>query len=153
YRQAILFNRENDYKKAIEQLEKLPRDFQGYIYAQGELVFIAQKARQNSKDPAEKKQIQALALAALERMNPLPGDADPATTRMYFFAQLEKSSFLYADAAQELNSNDLPKARLIYGDMLHFLDDLKARSDKLPPDRLTKDARERFAFGWEAMKK
>lgn len=152
YQLAMLYNRDADYKKAIELLEWLPRDFSGYIYAQADAVFIAQKARQIATDAGEKKLYQALALAALQRMNPLPADADPLTTRMYFFAHLEQSSLLYADAAAELNRNDFPKATARYHDMARFLDELKARFDKLPLDRLGKEAREQFERSWDAMK-
>ena len=81
YQLAMLHNKDNAYKKAIAQLEKLPPDFSGYIYAQGQLVFIAQEAREKAKTEEEKKAFADVARKALNRIPNLPADADALLRR------------------------------------------------------------------------
>ena len=132
YQLAMLCNKENDYRGAIAQLEKLTPDYTGFIYAQGQLVFIAEEARDKAKTEADKQAFAALARSAILRIPNLPSDADPATAAMYFFARLELARFYYADAAQALEKKELPKAEAAYGALEKFLADLKGKLDKTP---------------------
>src|SRR5439155_19760595 len=112
YQLAMLYNKDNDYKEAIAQLDKLSPDFSGYIYAQGQLVFIAQEAREKAKTEEEKKAFAAMARNAILRTPPLPADADSNSGAMYFYSQLELAKFHYADAAGALDKKEDPKAEL-----------------------------------------
>lgn len=153
YELAHLYLRDNDYDHAIEELEKIPRDYAGYLYSQAELALIARRAWQESKFPEDEKRFRDRAMAAVARMNPLPADADPATTFKCLLAQLTQASFVRADAFYCLRSNDLPKASQNLKDLASFLDNFKARYDKLPKDRLGKEARETIEHEWDAWKK
>ena len=110
YQLAMLCNKENNAKAAIAQLEQLSPDYSGFIYAQGQLVFIAQAAREQAKSAEEKKALAEKARKAILRIPNLPGDADPNTGGMYFRAQLELPKFYYADAALALEKKDLAGA-------------------------------------------
>ncbi|MBI3412421.1 MAG: hypothetical protein HY040_29220 [Planctomycetes bacterium] len=153
YELAHLHLRDNDYEHAIEELERIPRDYAGYIYAQAELALIARRGWQETKNSEDEKRFRDRALAAIARMNPLPADADPATTFKCLLAQLTQASFVRADAFYSLRSNDLPKASQNLKDLTRFLDEFKARYDKLPKDRLGREARETIEQEWDAWKK
>ena len=55
YHTALLLKRDNKVKEAIMHLEKIAPNFTDYIYTQGQLVFMAQDARENNKDPKEQQ--------------------------------------------------------------------------------------------------
>jgi hypothetical protein len=153
YQQAMLYERDNNFKAAIAELQKLTPDFPGYIYAQGQLVFIAQQARgaMNASD-AEKKDYEQAARAALARMPDLPSDADPSTTAMYFFAKLELPKFIYAEGFQKMNAKDLKAAAAKFAEMDKQLAELDAKWDKVPV-KLTKDTRDRIDLQLGALRK
>jgi hypothetical protein len=152
YHLAMLYNKDNAYKEAIAQLNKLPPDYSGFIYAQGQLVFIAQEAREKTKTDEEKKAFADVARKAILRMGNLPQDADSGTAAMYFFAQLELPKFYYADAAAELAKNDLAKAERFYNEMAKSITGLKARLEKAPA-KLSSDTRGQLDFSVEVMVK
>jgi hypothetical protein len=145
YHLAMLYNKDNAYKEAIAQLDKLPPDYSGYIYAQGQLVFIAEEARDKAKTDEEKKAYTDVARKAILRMGKLPQDADSGTAAMYFFAQLELPKFYYADAAAALAKNDLPKAERFYNDMAKSIAGLKTGLEKTPA-KLSNDTRGKLSF-------
>jgi hypothetical protein len=150
YQLAMLFNKDNDYRQAIAQLEKLTPDYTGFIYAQGQLVFIAEEARDKAKTDADKNGFVAAARKAILRIPNLPSDADPTTAAMFFFARLELARFYYADAAQALERKDLPKAEAAYLAMEKFLTGLKATLDKTPIT-LSSDSRDKLEFSMKVM--
>jgi hypothetical protein len=154
YQMALLANRDGDFKTAVDELKKLPREFPGYIYAQGQLVFIALKARRDGVNltAKEKKALTDEVRAAIDRMPPLPGDADSTTAFMYFLAQIEKSKLLYADAYPLLEAGEPLKAAQKYKEMGKFVQDLSARFDKLPI-KLTEKNRETIDFELHIMRK
>lgn len=145
YQLAMLAKKDGDVKKTIEHLSKLPREFGGYLYAQGQLVFIALEARDKTDDSKAKEAYQEQALQAIQRMPDLPEDADPSTTAMYFHAQLELPKFLYAEAAPLLKK-ELPKAAAKYAEMGKVLQGLQARFDKLPGKAMSEETRDKLGF-------
>ena len=150
YRLAMLYNKDKDYRRALAQLAKLTPDYTGFIYAQGQLVFIAEEARAKAKSDADKKEFTALARKAVLRIPNLPDDADPATAAMYFFARLELARFYYADGAQALENKQLPKAAAAYGAMERFVAGLKTQLDKTP-SKLADDTRAKLEFSMKVM--
>ncbi len=152
YQLAMLANKDNDYKEAIAQLDKLSPDFSGYIYAMGQLVFIAQEAREKAKTDAEKNAFAALARKAISRTPNLPGDADSNSAAMYFYAQLELPKFHYLDASTALEKKDLPKAEKLYGEMGKFVAELKVKLDKTPA-KLSVETKDKLNFSMEVMGK
>jgi hypothetical protein len=133
YQRAMLAKRDGDYKGAIAELERLPRDFRGYIYAQGQLVFIAldtRRTNQNLSDK-EKAELTEKVRQAVDRIPALPNEADSTTAYMYFLAKLEKAKILYSDGYRLLKEEPL-KAGQKYKEMGKYLADLAASFDKLP---------------------
>lgn len=159
YQLALLGLQEENPRAAIEHLEKLPKTFPGYAYAQGQLVFIAldgkEKARTNAdkiEDPKEK----AAALAehdffdakmrvALGRIPPLPAGADSATATMYFHARMEQPKLTYAEGSKALKESKLALASAKFQEMAKGVTALRAEFDKLPVT-LTQKTREKLAF-------
>jgi hypothetical protein len=152
YQLAIVYNKDNAYKEAIAQLEKLPADFSGYIYAQGQLVFIAEEAREKAKSDEEKNAFAEAARKAVLRIPNLPPDADPNTAAMYFFAQLELPKFYYADAAAALEKNDLARADALYKTMEKSVAELKANLAQTPA-KLSKETRGKIDFSVDVLVK
>ncbi len=72
YQLAMLFKKDNDYGGAIAQLEKIAPDFRGYVFAQGQLVFIALEARDKTQAEASKKEYTAVARARWRVSPPCP---------------------------------------------------------------------------------
>jgi hypothetical protein len=154
YQLAMIYNRDGDYKKAIEQLANLPREFPAYLYAQGQLVFIALQAlqeNQNLSEP-ERNALKKVVRDALARMPDLPDSADPTTAYMFFEAQIEKSKLMYADAAPFLKQGEPLKAAQQYRELGKFVSGLEARLDKLPI-KLTTTTRERLELQLHGMQK
>lgn len=153
YQLAMLHEKDKDYKAAVAQLEKLPEEFPGYTYAQGQMVFIAQQARagMNVSD-ADKKAYEQVARKALGRMSDLPADVDPATATMYFFAKLEMPKFLYGEAYQALNAKALDKADAKYAEMSKYLAALDEQFQKMPV-KLTQGTRSKLDFQIDVLKK
>jgi hypothetical protein len=154
YQMALLANRDGDFKTAINELKQLPREFPAYTYAQGQLVFIALKARRDNQNLSAKEKT-ALAdevRAAIARMPALPNDADSTTAFMYYLAQLEKSKLLYADAYPLLEAGEPLKAAQKYKEMAKFVQDLSDRFEK-SPIKLTEKNRETIDFELHIMRK
>lgn len=147
YQLAMLDLRDGNAKGAIDALEKLPKEFPAYIYAQGQLVFIALKEQEN-KNLSEKEQtaLTERVRAAIQRMPPLPNDADTSTAYMYFLAQIEMSKLLYSDGFALLSEGTKPLvADQKYKEMHKFLTDLSNRFEKMPI-KLKEENRVRIDF-------
>lgn len=153
YQSAMLAKQDGDYKRAIADLEHLPRDFPGYIYAQGQLVFIALATRKDNQNLSEKEKAELTEKVrqAVDRMPPLPSDADSTTAYMYFLAKLEKAKLLYADGYRLLRDEPL-KAEQKYKEMGKFITDLATTFDKVPI-KLTPENRATIDFELHVMHK
>ncbi len=153
YQLALLYNRDGDFKNAIAELDKLPRDFPAYIYAQGQLVFMALKARRDNQNLSDKDRewLSDQIKRAVARMPALPDDADSSTAFMYFLVQIEKSKVMYGDAMRDLEKEPL-KSEAQFRGMGKFLDGLTARFDKLPI-KFTPKNRETIDFELHVMRK
>jgi hypothetical protein len=153
YQMAMLAKKDGEFNRAIDELARLPKDFPGYIYAQGQLVFIAVKTRKENTNltDREKKDLTEKIRAAAERMPPLPPDADPSTAVMYYLAQLELSKILYGDAVPFIKEQPL-KAKQKYVQMRDFLKNLAERFEK-SPIKITPANREAIDFEIRVMQK
>ncbi|HWY86811.1 MAG TPA: hypothetical protein VNX28_08800 [Gemmataceae bacterium] len=152
YQLAMLHNKDNAYKEAIAELDKLAPDFSGYIYAQGQLVFIAQEAREKAKTEEEKNAFADMARRALGRIPNLPGNAGATTAAMYFFAHLELAKFYYADAGVALAKKERARAELLYNEMAKHVAGLKAKLEKAPI-KLAPETRASLDFSLAVMAK
>ena len=141
-------------KGAIEELENLPKEFPAYIYAQGQLVFIALKERRENQrlSDKEKKVLTETVRKALIGMPALPNEADSSTAYMYFLAQTELSKLLYSDAYDFLKASEPLKAKQKYTEMGKFLADLATRVEKMPI-KLDPKNRTRIDFELKVMQK
>jgi hypothetical protein len=124
YQLAMLFEKEDNYKSAIDYLSKLPTDFNGYVYAQGQLTFIALAAAKDKAETAdESAALRKQARAAIQRMPAsLPADADATTATMYFHAQMELPKIWYEEAGDDLKAGQLAKASDKYKQMSKFVE-------------------------------
>ncbi len=153
YQGAMLAKRDGELKDAIAELEKLPKDFPGYIYAQGQLVFMALDMRRTNQNLSanEQTELTEKVRRAIDRMPPLPNDVDSTTAYMYYLAQIEKAKILYADGNRLLREQPL-KAEQKYKDMAKFVTALSVSFDKLPI-KLEPQNRERVDFQLHVMHK
>jgi hypothetical protein len=121
YQLAMMAKDEKDFATAVDNLEQLPTDFAGYVYAQGQLAFIAIAAaddKSNKLTEAERKQLRARARKAIGRMpSSLPADTDPTTATMYYHAQMEEPKSLYREAAEDLRAQKFADASGKYKQM------------------------------------
>lgn len=122
YQLAMLHQKDDNFKEAVVHLEKLPKDFPAYIYAQGQLVFIALEGAQKVKTAEEKKKFVNSAMQAIKRTPPPPPGSDGTTALMYCFSQLEHPKLLYAEAAELMNDGKLPQAAAKYTEMAAAID-------------------------------
>jgi hypothetical protein len=154
YRLAMLYKKEGDARRAIEELERLPREFPAYLYAQSQLVFIALTERKENQNLTEKQKRELLDIVrkAVDRMPPLPNDADPTTALLYFLAQLEKSKLLYTSAYRMLDSDEPLKAEQQFRDMGKFVGGLTDRFEKMPI-KLTPKSRDMIDLELRVMRK
>ncbi len=164
---AAMAIRNDDAKKAIGHLEKITPDFTGYLYTQGQLVFIAEAARKATEDKAAQKWYRTAARAAIKRMPKLqPRDEVASTIAMYFGAKLEESKYQYAEAFEDLNAREELKAIKKLNDMAAFVKGLRAeldqvpahirldaKDDSVPNGKLSKQMHERFQFEMAVMLK
>jgi hypothetical protein len=145
YHLGMSYREEDKAKEAIEALEKLPRDFGGFIYAQGQLVFTALEAREKAKSPEEKKYFHDKMREALQRFPPLPADVDASTAIMYFYAQLEQGKQLYAEGVADLQKKDLQDATRKFTEMSKFNDQLQQQFSKFA-DKMPEDTAQKLSF-------
>jgi hypothetical protein len=135
--------REQNPKKAIAHLAKLPPDFTDYIYTQGQLVFIAEAAREKAEDPKDKAFYIAAAKSAINRMPKFNAATDSGTViLMYFLANLEMANYLYMDAMAELNAKEELKAIKNCNDMAAFVRGLQGDLDKVSGSAMSAKNRE-----------
>jgi hypothetical protein len=134
YQLAMLHQKDDNFKEAIAHLEKLPKDFPAYTYAQGQLVFIALEGKEKTKSPEEKKKFVNAAIQAIKRTPaPTPG-TDGTTALMYCFSQLEYPKFLYSEAAELLNDGKLPQAEAKYKEMSAAIDKVEKTIEAFAKD-------------------
>jgi hypothetical protein len=148
---ALLSLQQEKPKEAIEHLEKLPKGFAGYTYAQGQLVFIALDAKEKAKEDKEKVFFDAKLRAALARLPQLPADADSATAAMYFHARMEQPKLIYAEGSQALKDKKLPLASAKYQEMAKAVAQLRQQFDKFTG--LTSQTREKIKFTLDVLDK
>lgn len=126
YQLAMLAHKDNDTSTALDHLEQLPPDFKGFIYSQGQLMFMALGAAADKNKPladVERQKLRKRAREAIKRMPAaLPSDADASTATMYFHAQMEEAKFLYKDAADALRTQNLKDASTSYKQMSKFVE-------------------------------
>jgi hypothetical protein len=178
FEMAMMHQRAERYKQAIEHLEKVPKSYKAYIYTQAQLAFIALKAkdkyaaeekqaREEEKDDeakkaaAEKAFYHGKAFAAIERV-PAPGpDADGSTLLAYFHAKQKYPEFLYAQAVEETNIglNNPAEAKVRfknaqdkYAVMSKFLDEQTALFDKVG-DQLTPENQDNIRTSLKTLRK
>ncbi len=152
YQLAMLYSKDSNVKSAIAQLEKLSPDYRGYVFAQAQLVLIAQAAREKAEAEKDKKAFGDAARKALARIPNLPDDADANTGGLYFRAQLEWPQFLYNDAGLALEKKDLAGAEQLYKRMNKFIGDLKMKLEKSPV-KLSGDTRASTEFATQVWSK
>jgi hypothetical protein len=142
YQLAMLNNKEDKYQEAIAHLQKLPKNYSGYLFGQGQLIFIALEARDKTQKPEEKKALQDLARKTIASLPKLPANIDTSSATMYFHAQVEEAKFLYAEGAELLQKSDTAKALQKYQQMAQFVDginkELQTPTLKLPDDTKSK---------------
>lgn len=166
YHLAMAAKRDNKIDEAISYLEKLAPDFNDYIYTQGQIVFMAQSARERVGDDKKKQQIYIdLAKKAIARMPKLePKNESSHVIAMYFFAKLEMPKFLYAEAMEFMNASQEPKGLLKCNEMAKFTRELQsefesvqpfpsklAKEQPVPPGRVTEDTHEQIQFTIQIM--
>jgi hypothetical protein len=198
YHLALAAKREDDAVKAIMHLEKITPDFMDYIYTQGQLVFIAQAAREKTDErmyvvetkngeimsgvllnktavevtlqagaekprsfkTADVKTLTKLqtwyinaAKAALTRMPMYAKDESPSVITMYYFAKLEMTKFMYADAVADLNPAGELNAIKTLNEMSKYTRDLQNQISSLPGKSISPENREQIEFTMRIMLK
>src|SRR5260370_927471 len=143
--------REKKYAEAIDQLEQLPPDFNGYVFAQSQLALTAVSAAKEAKTDAERAAYQEKALRALRRIPTLPARADPATAQMFFAAQLEQGNLLYAAAAQ-LQKGDAAQADQKFAEMEKFTAQLLGQFQKMDT-KLSAEVRAKLGFALNSLQR
>lgn len=141
YRLGMAAYKDQNPKKAISHLEKIAPDFGGFLYAQGELVAIAEAARVGTEDKAERKWFRDAARAAIKRLPKLNAkDEVSSTIASYFQAKLLDARYQYAEGMEDLNAREEPKAIKKFNDMAAYVKGLRAELDQVPPHALSDDA-------------
>jgi len=166
YHTAMLAKRDNNTKKAIAHLEKLTPDFTDYIYTQGQLVFIAEAAREKSEDKKEQQFYIDAAKAALKRMPKLNAKNEASSViAMYFFAKLELTKYLYMEAMDNLEPRFHLASIKKCNEMKSYVKNLMSEFEQVPPHatlgeddsvpngRLSKQNHEQISFSMNLMLK
>jgi hypothetical protein len=155
YHLAMSDNRENKPKEAIAHLAKIDPDFPDYNYAQGQLLFIAEAAREKLGDnKKEQKFYLDAAKAAGKRMRKLNPDTDsPSVLVMYFYAKLQLSKYLYSEAIADLNAGEGLKAVKGCNDLRQYVRALHAEFDALPGKAISLENRGQLEFTMRIMLK
>ena len=152
YQLAMLHDKDNEIKAAVAQLEKLPPDFAGYIYAQGQLVFIALKGKEKAQTEDEKKAFTDAARRAILR------EREPAQRRRFqqrghvLLLAARISALSYFDAAGQLNKKDVAKAQQTYAERPSSWGDLGGKLAKTPV-KLSAETRDKLDFSLGVMSK
>ena len=154
YHLALMLKKDNRTKEAILHLEKIAPNFTDYIYTQGQLVFMAQDARENLKDAKEQQGYMNAAKSALQRMPKFNIKEDsPSVISMYFFAKIEMSKFQYAEAMEEMKANQGLKAVLKCNEMKKYVKDLLAEFESIPAGTISKKSHDQLEFTMHYMLK
>lgn len=123
YQLAMLHLKEGHHQQAIAELEKLPPEFNAYLFSQCQLALTALAAARKAEKDEEKRTFEEKALNTLRKHSKLPAGADSATAQMFFAAQIEHLKLMYSDASKHL-AGELPVAVKKYETMLAFGQDL-----------------------------
>jgi hypothetical protein len=144
----------DDPKTAITHLQKISPDFMDYIYTQGQLVFIAQAAREKTEDKKEQAFYVKAIKDALARMPTYNKEDSPSVITMYYFAKLEMSKFMYSEAIAEL-SNPAAELKAVkkLTEMSKYVKDLHDQLDKLPGKTISSENREQIELTMSVMLK
>lgn len=153
YHLAMAANKEGDAVKAIKHLEKLTPEFVDYIYTQGQLVFIAQAAREKTEKKAEQKYFIDAAKAALARMPMYTKDDSSTVITIYYYAKLELSKFMYSEAIDDMNAREELKATKKLTDMAAYVRDLQNQFGTLPGKSISAENRDQIEFTMQIMLK
>jgi hypothetical protein len=166
YHTAMLAKRDNHPKKAIANLTKLAPDFTDYIYTQGQLVFIAEAAREKAEDKKEQQFYLVAAKAAIGRMPKLNAKNESASViAMYFFAKLEMPKYQYMEAMENLEPRfhlaSIKKCNEIKSYVKNLLSEFaqvpahaaKGNDDYVPNGQLSKQNHEQIQFSMNVMLK
>ncbi len=148
--------RESDPKKAITHLEGIDKSFDGYLYAQAQLVFIAEAARQKIQDDKnEQKWFLDAARRAIARLPKFDAKHDsPTVIVMYFYAKLEQSKYMYSEAMEELKAADGElKAVKKCAEMKSYVLALSKELEPLPGGIISPVNREQLDFTIQVMLK
>ncbi len=154
YHLATAAQKEGNTKNAIKHLEQLTPEFVDYIYTQGQLVFYCQAAREKIQDKKEEKFYIDAARAALKRMPMYGKDDSPSVITMYYFAKLEDSKFMYADAVEDMgNPAGELKAIKKLTEMSKYVRDLQNQIGTLPGKTISAQNRDQIEFTMQVMLK
>jgi hypothetical protein len=164
YHLAMLAKRDNDPKNAIANLAKLAPDFTDYIYTQGQLVFIAEAAREKTEVKKDQQFYIAAAKAALTRMPKLNAKSESSSViAMYFFAKMEWPKYTYMEAKQELEAREELKAVKKFNEIKTYVKSLMSEfepvlphpggNDNIPDGRLSSANHEQLLFSMNVMLK
>jgi hypothetical protein len=155
YHLAMSYQRDNKAKEAIAHLEKIAPDFNDYIYIQGQLVFIAEAAREKvAGDKKEQQWYLDTAKRALARMPKFnPRNDSPSVITMYFYAKMELSKYMYSEAIEELNATQELKALKKCNDMKKYVLSLRGEFEQLPGNTISKENRDQLEFSMQIMLK
>ncbi|MBM4072898.1 MAG: hypothetical protein FJ271_28815 [Planctomycetes bacterium] len=145
YQVAMALLRDGNLKDAIGHLEKISSNFPGFIYSQGQLVFIALEAKKQANDDAARKFFQDKVLQAIGRMPTLPANIDSTSAAMYLSARAKYSDWLYSEGIQNLNTGNVAGASAKFREMLAYNKQLSVQLAKLPV-KLTDKTRKEIAF-------
>jgi hypothetical protein len=152
YQLAMVALRDKKPLEAIDELEKLPPDFSSYVFAQSQLALAAVGAAREVKSEEERAALHERAIKALNRIPTLPPHTDPGTAQMFFAAQLDHGSLLYAAAGAALQKGDTPDALKKYEAFEKFATGLAGQFDKMDV-KLSPDVHAKLAFAVGNLKK
>ncbi len=93
------------------------------------------------------------AKAALKRMPMYTKDESPSVITMYYYAKLEMTKFMYAEAVADLNPAGELKAIKTLGEMSKYVRDLQNQIGTLPGKSISAEHREQIEFTLQIMLK
>jgi hypothetical protein len=152
YSRALDYHSDENYRKAVELLEQIPKEFPRFIISQGQGLFICLQARKAEETPEGKKAWTAKAKEFADRLGSLPAAADAGSTFMWFTAKSEAPKFLYAEAAELLRDNKIAEASNRYSEMAKNVGDLEAAFKK-DGGKIAAEKKDKIAFTIEVLNK
>jgi hypothetical protein len=154
YHLGMAQKRDGNIKEALKHLEKIAPDFVDFNYTQGQIVFIAEAAREKAADKKEQVEWIKAAKSAINRMVKLNVKEDSSSViAMTFFAKMEMAKFLYAEAIEDLNAKKEAQAIKKCHEMAKYIKDLLAQFDQVPPGKLSSENHDQLQFSMNVMLK